>query len=90
MAYKKSYLKSLEQVFIDLEYKIRYEKGNFNSGYCLVEDKKVVVVNKFYDHRARFEVLMSIIKTIKIEIDKLSETSLGFLSDQSVVIKAKQ
>jgi len=26
---------------------VRYERGNFQSGYCILEQRKVVVLNKF-------------------------------------------
>jgi mRNA-degrading endonuclease RelE of RelBE toxin-antitoxin system len=31
-------------------YLIRYEKGAFRSGYCIVKDKKTVLINKFFPH----------------------------------------
>ena len=57
-------LHKLEEIFRDLSYTLRYEKGTFNSGYCLVEEKKVVVVNKFYDTDGRVNVLLSILENI--------------------------
>jgi hypothetical protein len=45
--YTPNTLKKLEQLFEEMSYIIRYEKGNFNSGYCLLEEKKIVVINRF-------------------------------------------
>lgn len=45
----------------DHEYIVRFEKGNFNSGYCILEEKKVIVVNKFHDIDARVENLRRIL-----------------------------
>ncbi len=48
----------------EFEYTVRFEKGNFKSGYCILEDKKVVVVNKFHDIDARIENLRNILAEV--------------------------
>lgn len=53
-------LKKLETLLGELGYTVRYEKGNFTSGYCLVEQRKVVIVNRFYDTEGRVGVLSEI------------------------------
>ena len=45
----------------EFEYTVRFEKGNFKSGYCILEDKKVVVVNKFHDLDSRVDNLRMIL-----------------------------
>ena len=85
--YTKGNLKKLEQIFTELDYTIRYEKGNFNSGYCLVEMKKIVVINKFYDVEGRINVLLDILSTILVLEDLLSPTSLKFFKQ---VLKAQE
>src|SRR5436853_414781 len=54
--YTANTLKKLEQLFEEASYIIRYEKGNFNSGYCILEDRKVVVINKFLSIEARIVI----------------------------------
>ena len=54
-------LKKLETLLKELGYAVRYEKGNFTSGYCLVEQRKVAIVNKFYDTEGRVNVLLDIL-----------------------------
>ena len=66
MKFTKSTLDKIERIFEEQEYVVRYEKGNFNSGYCLVEDKKIAVINKFFDVEARINVLLDILSTIQI------------------------
>ncbi len=80
-------LKKLEELFHDLDYKIRYEKGNFNSGYCIVEQKKVIVINKFYDTEARFNVLQDILFLTDVLVERLSEKSLSFFNQ---ILKEQQ
>jgi hypothetical protein len=71
-------LQKIEALFNASDYIIRYERGNFNSGYCILENKKVVVVNKFYDTEARINCLIDIIGDVLILEDNLEEKQLKF------------
>ena len=51
--YTPNTLKKLEELFEEARYVIRFEKGNFNSGYCVLEEKRVVVINKFFNIEGR-------------------------------------
>lgn len=75
MKYTRTTLSKIETIFNEQDYKVRYEKGNFQSGYCVVEDKKVVIVNKFYDTEGRINCLLDILSTIVVMEDLLSEKS---------------
>ena len=44
----KQFQKKLELLLESQEYKIRFEKGNFKSGYCIIRNKKVIIVNKYF------------------------------------------
>ena len=68
-------LKKLEELFKECEYTIRYAKGNFQSGYCIVENKKVAVLNKFFQTEARVNTLIDILSQIEVDANKLSHTS---------------
>ena len=57
-------LQKLIDRFKEFEYTVRFEKGNFKSGYCVLETKKVVVVNKFLDLESRIDNLRSILADI--------------------------
>jgi hypothetical protein len=71
-------LQKLETLLAELGYVIRYEKGSFNSGYCLVEDRKIVVVNKFFDAEGRIGVLLEILDTLEFDAGILGEKSAKF------------
>lgn len=73
--YTKSNLKKLEQLFKEQEYVVRYEKGNFNSGYCIVQARKIVVINKFFDTEARINCLIDILSMIEVADEAMSSTS---------------
>lgn len=76
--YTKHSLKKLETLLGELEYSVRYEKGNFNSGYCIVEDRKIAVINKFYDTEGRINCLLDILGNIEVPEEGLSEASAKF------------
>lgn len=76
--HNKPTLQKMEQLFKELDYVVRYEKGTFNSGYCIVENSKVVVVNKFFDTDGRVGVLLDILNVILEDESLLSEKSKTF------------
>ncbi|MFM2191542.1 MAG: hypothetical protein RLZZ118_499 [Bacteroidota bacterium] len=65
-------LKKIESLLEEMGYITRYEKGNFNSGYCILEDRKIAVVNKFLTVESRINVLLEIVPTIKVDTETLS------------------
>jgi hypothetical protein len=70
--YTPNTLKKLEQLYEEARYIIRYEKGNFNSGYCILEDKRVVVINKFLAIEGRINALVEILPSIQVNEAELS------------------
>ena len=78
--YTKGTLQKLEQIFEHLEYKVRYEKGNFKSGYCIVEDRKIAVINRFFDTEARVRTLLEILVHLNIDIATLEQSSSAFIN----------
>jgi hypothetical protein len=64
MKYTQNTLDKLEDLLSEIEYVVRYERGTFQSGYCILEQKKVVVLNKFLQLEGRINTLMEIIPTL--------------------------
>jgi hypothetical protein len=58
------------------KYIVRYEKGSFQSGYCILENKRVAVINKFYDTEARINALVEIMQQIELTSDDLDEKQM--------------
>ena len=75
MRYTQTTLKKIEELFHEIGYSLRYEKGSFNSGYCLVENKKIAVINRFLDTEARINALADIFSTLDLEGLELSDAS---------------
>lgn len=54
-------LKKLEEIFKTIDYKLRYEKGHFQSGYCIIETQNVAIVNRFFDVEGRINTLIQLL-----------------------------
>jgi len=62
-------------------YIVRYERGSFQSGFCILEDKKVVVLNKFLQLEGRINTLIDLVPQLKIDADTLTPESLKWYND---------
>ena len=71
--YTRHNLQKLEEIFRDLGITLRYEKGNFQSGYCIVFGKNIVIVNRFFDVEARINTLMEILEQGHVDLGALSD-----------------
>ena len=73
--------KKIERIFDELGYSIRYEKGRFNSGHCIVHEDRMVIVNRFFDTEGRARVLFDILLSFrKLDESLLSEASQKFFT----------
>jgi len=81
-------LNKVEQAVKESGYILRYEKGGFNPGYCILEEKNVVVVNKYYSLEAKINCLLEIVNQIKPSSDLLSDRSRLFLSQAAALNQA--
>ncbi|MBV6644228.1 MAG: hypothetical protein KI790_02200 [Cyclobacteriaceae bacterium] len=71
--YTKQFLNKLEDLFSETDYVLRYEKGNFQSGYCLLHETHIAIVNKYFSLDGKINSLLEILKTIQVDQDKLSD-----------------
>ena len=67
LKYTRSNLKKIENYLTDRGYTLIYEKGQFKSGYCIVNASNVIVINKFFDVEARINVLYEIIVSLDLQ-----------------------
>ena len=79
--YTKHYLNRLEDVFSETEYILRYEKGSFRSGYCILNEKKLVVVNRYYTTEGKINCLIEILRNLKPSQQTLSEKNAKLLDE---------
>ncbi|MBX2962582.1 MAG: hypothetical protein KF687_08720 [Cyclobacteriaceae bacterium] len=73
--YTVPFLTKLEDMIAESDYTLRYEKGNFKSGYCLLREQKIIIVNKFYTTEGKINALLDILKTIELETTRFTEKS---------------
>lgn len=66
MKYTQGTLDKIEKILDEAEYVLRYERGTFQSGYCILEQRKVVVLNKFLQLEGRINTLIDIIPQLDI------------------------
>lgn len=75
------FLVKLEEVFSESDFVLRYEKGNFKSGYCVLNDQKVVVVNKFFPLEGKITCLIEILRTLQLDTSKFKEKTKELYSE---------
>lgn len=72
MKYNATTLNKLDKVLEESGYVIRYEKGTFQSGYCILEERKVIVLNKFLSTEGRINTMIELIPQLEILYDQLT------------------
>lgn len=75
MRYTQTTLDKLEAIVEEAGYVLRYERGTFQSGYCILEQKKVVVLNKFLQLEGRINTLLDLLPLLDINPGMLSDAS---------------
>jgi hypothetical protein len=78
MKYTQSTIDKLEKILDEGNYVLRYERGSFQSGYCILEEKKVVVLNKFLQLEGRINTLLDLIPQLNIDIESLTPDTRKF------------
>lgn len=73
MKYNQSTLDKLEAIPEQAGYVLRYERGTFQSGYCILEQKRVVVLNKFLQTEGRINTLIDLIPQLSIDPGQLTD-----------------
>lgn len=82
-------LQKLEKLVEDSGYILRYERGSFQSGYCILEHKKVVVLNKFLNVEGRINTLQELIPVLEINIDSLTHDHQKLYEELIALSKAE-
>ena len=85
--YTKYLLDKIQDVFKELDYTVRYEKGSFQSGYCIVDSRNIIVINKFFDTEARINCLLDILDKIEFDREGLSDTAKKTLHKLDPILK---
>ena len=81
MKYTQTTLAKIDKMIEESGYIVRYERGSFQSGFCILEDRKVVVLNKFLQLEGRINTLIDLIPQLKIEPETLTPDSKKWFDD---------
>lgn len=90
MKYTQPTLDKLEAIPELSGYVLRYERGTFQSGYCILEQKKVVVLNKFLQTEGRINTLIDLIPQLDINTDALPEETKKLYLDIISKLETKE
>ncbi len=72
-------LEKLESLLKTGGYKLRYEKGNFKTGACVLQDSRVIVVNKFSGLESKILAISELARDLDMDFQLLDEKQLTFL-----------
>lgn len=75
MKFTQNTLDKVEKIAQESGYVMRYERGSFQSGYCILQEKKVVVLNKFLPTEGRINTLIDLLPQLNIHFDSLTHES---------------
>ena len=74
--YTNQFLTKLEDLVAESDYILRYEKGNFKSGYCVLKEQKIIIVNKFFTMEGKINAILDILKNVELDTANFTEKSL--------------
>jgi len=79
-------LQELKSVADQLGATIRFEKGDFKGGYCIVHDKKVIVLNKMTNLQRKVMILSTALKELGIDSIYVSPRIREIIEEMSISI----
>ncbi|MEN9571689.1 MAG: hypothetical protein RL172_2920 [Bacteroidota bacterium] len=89
MKYNQHTLDKIERISEENGYIIRYERGTFQSGYCILQSKKVIVINKFFQAEGRINTLIELMPQLEINYDALTLESQK-MYDEIMMVAAEK
>jgi hypothetical protein len=81
MKYTQTTLDKIDKMIEESGYIVRYERGSFQSGFCILEDRKVVVLNKFLPLEGRINTLIDLVPQLQIDPEALTPESKKWHTD---------
>ncbi len=72
-------LEKLETLLRSAGYRVRYEKGNFKTGACMLLSSKIVVVNKFSNLESKIQAIAELIRELEFDQKLLDEKQITFV-----------
>ena len=72
-------LEKLELLLKSAGYRVRYERGNFKTGACLLQHNRMVVINKFSNLESRIQAMAELARELEIDQNLLDDKQTAFL-----------
>ena len=60
-------LQELKDLAQQLGAVVRFEKGDFKGGYCLLKENKIIIINKMANYQRKVMILAAALKELGIE-----------------------
>lgn len=79
-------LQELKAVADQLGASVRFEKGDFKGGYCIVHEKKVIVINKMTNLQRKVMILSTALKELGVDSIYLSPKIREVIDEMSGVL----
>ena len=75
-------LKELEELAEKSGISIRFEKGDFDGGYCILKDERIIVINRRLALQKRTSVLAQALAEVGIEEIYLKPAVREYIEDE--------
>lgn len=60
-------MQDLKALALELGAEVRFEKGDFKGGYCLLKENKVIVINKMMNLQRKVMILSAALKELGVD-----------------------
>lgn len=88
LPYTQNSLSKLEDLLNALGLRVRYERGSFKSGTCVLQQENILVVNRFSDIEVKIKSMIVVIQSMELsesmELDEKQRKLYYSLSQMSL------
>jgi len=78
ISYTQHNLGKLEDLLNELGYRLRFEKGSFRTAACVLQNTRVIVVNKFSTMEVRIQSLIQLLQEMEVDTSLLDDKKKEF------------
>ncbi|MGF1532640.1 MAG: hypothetical protein ACFCUI_02980 [Bernardetiaceae bacterium] len=75
--YTREALSQMEKLIAEMGYQLRYERGQFEAGACLLNQQRIVLVSKLYTTQGKIQALRDLLQRLPPP-EALSEGSQAY------------
>ncbi|MCH7774581.1 MAG: hypothetical protein IH784_09285 [Bacteroidetes bacterium] len=78
-------LQDLKALAPQLGAKVRFEKGDFKGGYCILKESKVIVINKLTNLQRKVMILSAALKELGVDKIYLTPKIREFIDEMAEI-----